>query len=60
MQAALDLCTGQGYDRTTVSEIADRVGVTSRTSASSRKSARCCSPAGQVIGEAIVAATSGR
>lgn len=31
MQAALELYSEQGYERTTVSEIADRVGVTSRT-----------------------------
>lgn len=31
VQAALDLYTEQGYERTTVGNIADRVGVTSRT-----------------------------
>ncbi len=59
MQAALDLYTEQGYESTTVSEIADRVGVTSRTYFRYFPDKReVLFASGQVIREAVVAATS--
>lgn len=59
MQAALELYAEQGYERTTVSEIADRVGVTSRTYFRYFPDKReVLFASGQAIREAIVAATT--
>ncbi len=59
VQAALELYTEQGYERTTVGEIADRVGVTSRTYFRHFPDKReVLFASGVAIREAIVAATS--
>jgi AcrR family transcriptional regulator len=59
VQAALDLYTEQGYERTTVPEIADRVGVTSRTYFRHFPDKReVLFASGNAIREAIVAATT--
>ena len=59
VQAALVLYTEQGYDGTTVGDIADRVGVTSRTYFRYFPDKReVLFASGQAIREAIVAATA--
>lgn len=59
VQAALDLYTEQGYEHTTVGEIAERAGVTSRTYFRYFPEKReVLFASGTVIREAIVAATS--
>lgn len=59
VQAALDLYAEQGYERTTVGDIADRVGVTSRTYFRYFPDKReVLFASGDVLREAIVAATS--
>ncbi len=59
VQAALELYTEQGYEQTTVGEIAERVGVTSRTYFRYFPDKReVLFASGQTIRDAIVSATS--